>query len=139
MWDSSEEVITALNVTKTRHLEDLAPPYAGLCGTLNAYLQAVGFPRGQVLSGSLLALQRVCGSSKVDQQWRSRSCFCCGVQQNSTTMTRRVHLFGCLGLLGVGGDVLDALADVRREKNEASYCCCTYDKFGNNDTLPTFF
>jgi len=54
-------------------------------------------------------------------------------------MTRCVHLFGCLGLLGVGGDVLDALADVRREKNEASYCCCTYDKFGNNDTLPTFF
>ena len=74
----------------------------GPCGTFFALLQALGFNE----AGFSLVLPLACGASlilRVDMQWRSRSCFGCGVQQS---------------LLRVSVDVLGALADVCRGKSE---------------------
>jgi hypothetical protein len=62
-----------------------------------------GFRRGWVLSSSGTFLWRISDPHRVDMQWRSQSCFGCGVQQS---------------LLQVSVDVLGALADVCRGKSE---------------------
>jgi hypothetical protein len=84
----------------------------------------VGWISGEVGAAFVVAC-------RVDQ-WRSWSCFRCGVGQSFAVMTCCVHFLWSLGLLVSRWRRVRALADVRCGKSE-QLIIITCDKFRNDD------